>query len=91
MKEFKTYLAKLIYYVNFKLLANIYSFVIQNLIQHVHRASCTFKSFTTQYGGGSKTKSRLECRHRILGRETKKGISCIILIPLVVSGVPNEI
>jgi len=39
----------------------------------------------------TKTKSRLECRHRILGRATKKGISCIILIPLVVSGVPNEI
>ena len=26
------------------LLANIYSFVIQNLTQHVHRTSCTFKN-----------------------------------------------
>jgi len=39
----------------------------------------------------SKTKSRLECRHRILGRAIKKGTGCILPIPLVLCGVPNEI
>jgi len=41
--------------------------------------------------GGSKTKSRLGCRHRILGRATKKGISCVFLTPLVIYGVPDGI
>ena len=40
---------------------------------------------------GQKTKSRLESRHRNFGRATKKGISCILLIPLVVCGVPDGI
>jgi len=41
--------------------------------------------------GGSKTKSRLECRHRKLVQKQKKGISCILLNPLVVCGVPDGI
>jgi len=37
--------------------------------------------------GGPKTKSRLECRHRKLGQKLKKGISWILLNPLVGCGV----
>jgi hypothetical protein len=44
MKEYKTYLAQLIYYVNFKLLANILSFTELNIIQHIHRTPCTFRN-----------------------------------------------
>ena len=42
-------------------------------------------------GVEQKTKSRLECRHRILGRATKKGTDRKWLIPLLILGVPNEI
>jgi len=41
-------------------------------------------------GRGSKAKSRLECRHRKLGGETKKGISCMLLNPLVYTWRPRR-
>ena len=41
--------------------------------------------------GDPKTKSRLECRHRILGRATKKGIGRNLLIPLNYFGDPNGV
>ena len=38
-----------------------------------------------------KTKSRQECRHRNLGQKLKKGTGPKWLIPLIKTGVPNEI
>jgi len=57
----------------------------------IHRDSIKISRDLKTYGGRQKTKSRLECLHRKFGQKQKKGISCILLNPLVVCGVPDGI